>query len=89
MIYIERCEIFKAIELERERQEKIHPLAERKTHEDADLNAVTAWIFYNEFLAVLTEEFLEVIRAFQGEGNIKDELVQTASVCVRILENLK
>ena len=38
---------------------------------------------------VLTEEFLEVIRALQGEGSLKEELVHTASVCVRWLENLK
>lgn len=89
MFYIERKEIFEAIELERERQERIHPLPKRKNHEDADMEAVAALIFYNEFLAVLTEEFLEVVRALQGEGNLKEELVQTASVCCRFLENLK
>lgn len=89
MFYIERQEIFDAIELERERQEHLHPMPHRKAHEDADVNAVTAMLFHNEMMAVLTEEFLEVIRALQGEGNLKEELVQTASVCCRWLEQLK
>ena len=53
------------------------------------MNAVTTWIYYNEFLVVLTEEFLEVVRALQGEGSLKEELIQVASVCSRWLENLK
>jgi hypothetical protein len=89
VLYIERSEIFEAIEKERNRQEEIHPLPKRKNHEDADMNAVTTWIYYNEFLVVLTEEFLEVVRALQGEGSLKEELIQVASVCSRWLENLK
>jgi NTP pyrophosphatase (non-canonical NTP hydrolase) len=46
-------------------------------------------LFHNDMIAVLTEEFLEVVRALQGEGNLQEELVHTASVCVRWLENLK
>jgi hypothetical protein len=61
----------------------------RKKTEDADVNAVSVLLFHNDMIAVLTEEFLEVVRAFQGEGDLKEELIQTASVCVRILENLK
>jgi hypothetical protein len=61
----------------------------RKKSEDADVNAVSALLFHNDMLAVLTEEFLEVVRALQGEGNLQEELVHTASVCVRWLENLK
>jgi hypothetical protein len=86
---IERQEIFKLIEQERERQDKLHPLPKRKKTEDADVDAVSALIFHNEFSVVLTEEFLEVVRALQGEGSLKDELVQVASVCVRWIENMK
>jgi hypothetical protein len=88
-VYIERSEVFDAIELERERQEEIHPMPIRKNSEDADVKAVQAMLFHNDMLAILTEEFLEVVRAIQGDGNLKDELVQTASVCCRWLENLK
>lgn len=89
VVYIERQDIIDAIELERERQEQLHPMPNKRKSEDADVNAVTAMIFHNEMMAVLTEEFLEVVRALQGDGNLKEELVQTASVCVRWLENLK
>lgn len=89
MSNIERQEIFKLIEQERERQDKLHPLPKRKKTEDADVDAVSALIFHNEFSVVLTEEFLEVVRALQGEGSLKDELVQVASVCVRWIENMK
>lgn len=89
VFYIERKEVFEAIELERERQEQLHPMPTRKSCEDADVNAVTAMLYHNEMIAVLTEEFLEVVRALQGEGNLQEELVHTASVCVRWLENLK
>jgi NTP pyrophosphatase (non-canonical NTP hydrolase) len=89
VFYIDRQEIFDAIELERERQETIHPMIKKKDHEDADVNAVTAMLFHNEMLAVLTEEFLEVVRAIQGEGSLREELVQVAAVCVRWLENYK
>jgi hypothetical protein len=61
----------------------------RKKCEDSDVNAVSAMLFHNDMIAVLTEEFLEVVRALQGEGDLKEELLHTASVCVRWLENLK
>jgi hypothetical protein len=61
----------------------------RKKCEDADLNAVTAMLYHNEMVVVLTEEFLEVVRALQGEGDLQEELIQTASVIVRWLENFK
>jgi hypothetical protein len=87
--YIDREEVFEAIQKERIRQEEIHPLPKRKIHENEDLNAVTSWIYYNEFLVVLTEEFLEVVHALQGEGSLKEELIHVAAVCSRWLENLK
>jgi NTP pyrophosphatase (non-canonical NTP hydrolase) len=43
----------------------------------------------NDFLSVLVEEVGEVAKAMQGEGDLKEELIHTASVCVRILEVLK
>jgi hypothetical protein len=89
VFYIDRQEIFDAIELERERQEALHPLPKRKDHEDADVNAVSSLLFHNEMMTVLTEEFLEVVRAVQGEGNLKEEIIQVAAVCVRWLENNK
>jgi hypothetical protein len=44
-----------------------------------------------EFLTILGEEYGEVCRAVQGEpdSDLKTELIQTASVCIRWLENLK
>ena len=60
-----------------------------KKCEDADVNAVKTMLFHNEMIAVLTEEFLEVVRALQGEGNLQEELIHTASVCCRWLENIK
>lgn len=81
--------MFEAIDLERERQEQIHPMPFIKKTEDADVNAIRSMLIHNDMLAVLTEEFLEVVRAIQGEGDLKEELIQTASVCCRWLENLK
>jgi NTP pyrophosphatase (non-canonical NTP hydrolase) len=89
VFYIDRQEIFDAIELERERQETLHPMPKKKDHEDADVHAVTSLLFHNEMMTVLTEEFLEVVRAIQGEGSLREELVQVAAVCVRWLENYK
>jgi NTP pyrophosphatase (non-canonical NTP hydrolase) len=42
-----------------------------------------------EFLAVLIEEVGEVGKALQGDGDLKEELIQVASVVVRWLENMK
>lgn len=88
MLTINRVEIFRAIEAERERQDKLHPIIKSKKHEDPDVRAVETMIFNNEFLAVLVEEFGEVGSALQGEGDLKEELIQVASVAVRWLENL-
>jgi hypothetical protein len=86
---MERIEIFRAIEQERERQEKFHPLPKFKKSNNPDITAIENLILHTEFLAVLVEEVGEVARALQGEGDLKEELIQVASVCVRILEQFK
>jgi NTP pyrophosphatase (non-canonical NTP hydrolase) len=86
---LNREEIFQAIEIERERQDRIHPMPQRKKHDDKDVDAVANLLMLNEFLAVLIEEVGEVGSALQGDGNLKEELIQVASVCVRFLEELK
>ena len=88
-IKIDRQEIFDKIELERDRQDKLHPLPNFKKSENPDIAAVERMILFAEFLAVLVEEIGEVGRALQGEGDLKEELIHTASSCVRWLENLK
>lgn len=89
MSNIERADIFQAIDAERERQDKLHPFPKRNKDEDHDISAVKTMLFCNEFLAVLVEEFGEVGKALQGEGDLKEELIQVASVAVRWLEQLK
>jgi NTP pyrophosphatase (non-canonical NTP hydrolase) len=39
-------------------------------------------------LAILVEEVGEIAAALQGEGDVQEELVQLAAVCVRWLESL-
>ncbi len=77
------------IEEERWRQENLHPLPILKSSGNEDVNVIQNLLLQMEFLAVLAEEFGEVGRALQGEGELKDELVQVASVCIRWLENLQ
>ena len=89
MVHIDRETIFKRIEEERERQEDIHPMPRRKNIKDNDVNAIANIILCSEFLSVLVEEVGEVGKAMQGDGNLEEELIQVASVCVRILEYLK
>jgi hypothetical protein len=86
---LDRKEIFQLIEEERDRQDKLHPLPVRKRHDDKDIEVITNLIKQMEFLAVLVEEIGEVGKALQGEGDLKEELIQSASVCVRWLEHLK
>lgn len=64
-------------------------MPKKRKSNDADIDAVTNMLVLNEMIVVLTEEFLEVVRALQGEGDVKEELIQTASVCIRILEMLE
>jgi hypothetical protein len=83
---LERKDIFHAIELERERQEKIHPLPSVRNHHDPEIMAMQKYIQTQELLAVLIEEVGEVGRALQGESNLEEELIHVASVCIRWLE---
>jgi NTP pyrophosphatase (non-canonical NTP hydrolase) len=39
-------------------------------------------------LSVLVEEVGEIAQALQGDGDLQEELMQLASVCVRWLEEL-
>ena len=82
---IDRKEIFKAIEQERERQEKLHPQRKLKSH-DKELILMQTYIQQNELLAVLVEEVGEVGKALQEGTNLSEELIQVASVSVRWLE---
>lgn len=89
VIFLERKQIFQLIEEERDRQDKLHPLPVRKKYDDKDIEVITNLIKQMEFLAVLVEEIGEVGKALQGDGDLKEELIQSASVCVRWLEHLK
>jgi NTP pyrophosphatase (non-canonical NTP hydrolase) len=86
---IERSEIFRLIEAERDRQDKLHPIIQKKKDDDNDTIAVKNIISTNTLLAVLMEEIGEVAKALQGDGDLKEELVHSAAVCVRWLEYLK
>jgi hypothetical protein len=89
VILIDRAEIFRLIEQERARQENLHPKRNVKESESAEVKAIAHYLWLTDMLAVLIEEVGEVGKALQGEGNLKDELVQVAAVCSRWLENLK
>jgi hypothetical protein len=86
---IDRKTIFEEIEIERARQDKLHPMPRQKKCEDKDICVVQNMILHNEYLAVLIEEIGEVGSALQGDGNLEEELIHVASVCVRWLENIK
>lgn len=85
---MDRQNIFRLIEEERDRQDLLHPLRKRK-YDDKNVELIANLIDQTEFLAVAVEEIGEVARAMQGEGDLKEELVQLASVCVRWLEEFK
>jgi hypothetical protein len=86
---IERAEIFSLIEIERDRQEKLHPKPNVKESESPEVKAIAHYLWLTDMLAVMIEEVGEVGKALQGEGDLKEELVQVAAVCCRWLENLK
>lgn len=86
---MDRQNIFRLIEEERDRQDKLHPLTIRSKSDDESIEAITTMIRNNEFLSVLIEEIGEVGKALQGDGDLKVELIQSASVIVRWLEQLK
>ena len=85
---MERDYIFSLIDEERDRQDLLHPRPQRKKSDNEDIEIIANLIDQTEFLAVLVEETGEVARALQGEGSLKEELIHTASVCVRWLERL-
>lgn len=85
---MERDYIFSLIEEERDRQDLLHPRPHRKKSDNEDIEIIANLIDQTEFLSVLVEETGEVARAMQGEGDLKEELIHTASVCVRWLERL-
>ena len=86
---MDRKEIFQLIDQERDRQDLLHPRPVRKKSDNEDIEIIANLIDQMEFLAVLVEEIGEVGRSLQGEGDLKEELIQSASVCVRWLERLK
>lgn len=86
---IERQYIFQAINEERNRQEKVHPLPKLKKSNNEDVEVMQNLILNMEMLAALTEEFGEIGRALQGEGDLIEELTQLASLAIRWIENLK
>ena len=71
-----RDDIYKAIDLERHRQDRLHPTW------PADARYA---------LSVLAEEFGEVAEALNDgrERGLRAELVQVAAVCVRWLESME
>ena len=83
---IERKEIYKLIDLERARQEKFNPMLKIKKEHDDEIKTMTTIINNGEILAVLVENIGEIGKALQGEGNLTDELINAAAVCIRWLE---
>jgi hypothetical protein len=88
VLTLDRKIIFDLIDEERDRQDVIHPIIKRK-YDDKNVELIANLIDQTDFLAVLVEEIGEVARAMQGEGSLREELIQTASVCVRWLEQFK
>lgn len=86
---MDRKDIFNLINDERARQEELHPLHIVKHTDSEEVATIQTLINTTEFLAVLGEEVGEVCKAIQGEGSLKAELVQVASVCIRWLETMK
>jgi NTP pyrophosphatase (non-canonical NTP hydrolase) len=46
------------------------------------------WNKKTNVFPILVEEVGEIAQALQGEGNLEEEIVQLAAVCVRWLEHL-
>lgn len=84
-----RDEIFRQINLERERQDILHPM--KKIPEENNVKLLALYLQQMEFMTILVEEVGEVARALQGEmdSDLKSELVQVASFCVKWLETLE
>jgi hypothetical protein len=88
-ICINRKDIFHAIEVERERQEVLHPKQKVSLKENPEVRAVAQYLYLTDMLSVLIEEVGEVGKALQGDGVLSEELIQVAAVCVRWLEDIK
>ena len=89
MISIDRKDIFRAIEFERERQDHKHPIPWNKSVGNEEIDAMAHYINTTEMLAILVEEVGEVASAIQGDGDLVEELTHVAAVCVRWLEHMK
>jgi NTP pyrophosphatase (non-canonical NTP hydrolase) len=57
-----------------------------KKEQNDEIQTMTTIINNGEILAVLVEEIGEIGRALQGEGDLTEELIQAAAVCIRWLE---
>jgi NTP pyrophosphatase (non-canonical NTP hydrolase) len=58
-------------------------LQERKRQDQLHI-----WNKKTNRLAILVEEVGEIAAALQGEGDLEEELIQLAAVCVRWMESL-
>jgi NTP pyrophosphatase (non-canonical NTP hydrolase) len=69
-------------------------MSEQETIIDAILqerirqDSLHEWDKKTNRLAILVEEVGEIASALQGDGDLEDELIQLASVCVRWLEEI-
>ena len=86
---VKREDIFDLINHERERQDLLYPIPILNKSETNDVKAIQNIMLQHDFLMILIEEVGEVGTALQGEGDLQEELIQVASVCIRWLENLK
>jgi hypothetical protein len=57
-----------------------------KKEQDDEIKAMTTIINNGEILAVLLENMGEVGRSLQGEGDLTEQLIKAAAVCIRWLE---
>lgn len=85
---MDRKEIFRAIEVERERQDQLHPKKKIRQTGDKETDLLQNLLLHYEFMPILVEEVGEVGTALQGEGDLQEELIHVASVCVKWLENI-
>ena len=89
VLSLDRKDIFQAIELERDRQDNMYPMSKAKRTGDKETDLLLGLLHHYEMLSILVEEVGEVGTALQGSGDLKEELIQVASVCCKWLENLK
>jgi NTP pyrophosphatase (non-canonical NTP hydrolase) len=86
---MDRESIYHCIDLERERQEVLHPKPNIPKDENDQVKAIAHYLWLTEMLSVMIEEVGEVGRALLGDGDLKEELIHVSAVCVRWLESLK